>query len=134
MTGCLTGGSPFRAFEPMAMFNTLIAHLRSEATRWAQYKLALGERLGVSPDLLHLQAGMVVLCLVALVLRRSPLSGRPWLVLLALECGNELADLMLDGLGSTEATLGAGLHDLVNTMFAPTLLLLVGRWQRRKSG
>lgn len=114
------------------MFDALIALLQPEAERWAQYKLMLGDQLGLSPDVLHLHAGMLVLCLAALALRRSPLSWRPWLVLFVLECGNELADLMLDGMGSPEATLGAGLHDLVNTMFAPTLLLLVGWWQRRK--
>jgi hypothetical protein len=115
------------------LFDQFIALLQPQAARWAQVKLELGEALGLSTDVLHLHAGMLVLCFAALVLRRSPLDWRPWLVLLVLECANELADLMLEGMGSTEATLGAGLHDLVNTMFAPTLLLLVGRWQRRKS-
>lgn len=116
------------------LLEPLVALLRPEASRWAQYKLMLGDRLGLSPDVLHLHAGMLVLCLAALGLRRSPLSWQPWLVLFALECGNELADLMLDGMGSPEATLGAGLHDLVNTMVAPTLLLLVGWWQSRRKG
>jgi hypothetical protein len=105
--------------------------LVTSADRWAQLKLALGDKLGLTPDLLHMRAGMIVLCLAALALRRSPLDWRPWLALLVLECTNEVADLLLEGMGSTEATLGAGLHDLVNTMFAPTLLLLIGWWQRR---
>jgi hypothetical protein len=47
-----------------------------------------------------------------------------------MELLNEGADLMLDGMGSTEATLAAGGHDVINTMFAPTLLLALGIWQR----
>lgn len=113
------------------MFDSLIALLQPQAARWAQVKLTLGDLFGLSPDVLHLHAGMLVLCIAALVLRRSPLTWRPWLVLLVLECLNELADLMLEGMGSAEATVGAGLHDLVNTMFAPTILLAVGWWQRR---
>lgn len=105
--------------------------LQAWSDRWAHLKLQLGNVSGLSPDALHINAGLLVLCLAALVLRRSPLSKWPWLVLLLLECGNEAADLMLEGMGSAEATLGAGLHDLVNTMAAPTLLLLVGWWQRR---
>lgn len=113
------------------MINHIPAWLITTAADWAQLKLVLGARLGLTPDLLHVHAGIGVLCLAALVLRRSPLDWRPWLVLLALECGNEAADLLLEGMGSTEATLNAGLHDLFNTMFAPTVLLLTGWWQRR---
>lgn len=113
------------------MFDQAPSWIVTSADRWAQLKLTLGDHLGLTPDLLHIHAGMLVLCLAALLLRRSPLDLRPWLVLLGLECANEVADLLLEGMGSTEATLGAGLHDLINTMFAPTLLLTVGSWQRR---
>lgn len=129
MTACSPGSCPPPA--PDRVLEPLIALLQPQAERWAQVKLRLGDEFGLSPDLLHLHAGMLVLCFAALVLRRSPLDWRPWLVLFVLECGNELSDLMLEGMGSPEATVSAGLHDLVNTMFAPTLLLLVGLWQRR---
>lgn len=101
------------------------------AAWWARHKLLLGTEVGLSADALHVQVGIALLCLAALVLRRSPLDWRPWLVLLVLELGNEAADLLLEGMGSTEATLAAGLHDVINTMAAPTLLVLVGWWQRR---
>lgn len=115
------------------MIPSAIDLLRPWAAHWAQLKLKLGTFSGLSPDALHIDIGLAVLCLAALVLRRSPVSLWPWLVLLVLECGNELADLMLDGMGTTEATVGAGLHDLVNTMLAPTVLVLVTSWQRRRS-
>ncbi|MDL2351284.1 MAG: hypothetical protein QFC78_00375 [Pseudomonadota bacterium] len=111
---------------------TLFESLQLWSNHWAHLKLKLGAVSGLSPDALHINAGLLVLCLAALVLRRSPLSVWPWLALLVLECSNEAADLMLEGMGSTEATVGAGLHDIANTMAAPTLLLLVGWWQRRQ--
>ena len=115
------------------MIHSAIDVLRPWAAHGAQLKLKLGLVSNLSPDALHIDIGLGVLCLAALVLRRSPVSLWPWLVLLVLECGNELADLMLDGMGTTEATVGAGLHDLVNTMLAPTVLVLVTSWQRRRS-
>lgn len=106
------------------MIDVLAAILRPAASLSAELKLSLGSAAGLSPDALHFQLGLIVLCVSALVMRRHPLSFGPWLVLLFLETGNELADLMLEGMGSYEATLRAGLHDLIYTMFAPTLLLL----------
>ncbi len=115
------------------MFDRIPPWLLTSASDWAQFKLALGHRLGLSADLLHVHGGIAVLCLAALVLRRSPLSFRPWLALLVFECGNEAGDLLLEGMGSIAATLAAARHDLINTMLAPTLLLLTGWWQRRRS-
>lgn len=114
------------------MLDRIPPWLVTSAADWAQFKLALGNRLDLSADLLHVHGGIAVLCLAALVLRRSPLSVRPWLALLVFECGNEAGDLLLEGMGSAEATLAAARHDLINTMLAPTLLLLTGWWQRRR--
>lgn len=114
------------------MLHDAKAFLVASAADWAQFKLALGRDLGLSADLLHVHGGIAVLCLAALLLRRSPLSIKPWLVLLMLEVGNEGADLLLDGMGSDEATLAAARHDVINTMLAPTLLLVTGWWQQRR--
>jgi hypothetical protein len=119
--------------EGRILDSSIIDSIRPWANWWAQLKLELGSVSGLSPDALHIQVGILVLCVVALVLRRSPISFWPWLALLILECGNELADLMLDGMGSPEATIGAGVHDLLGTMIGPTALLLIGIWQRRSA-
>ncbi len=112
----------------------LHAFLRDNAVRWAEIKLELSRITGLGTDVLHIHVGVLVLCIAALALRRHPISIWPWLALLVLEISNELADLMLDGMGSEEATLGAGLHDLLNTMAGPTLLLLVAWLHHRLKG
>lgn len=54
-------------------------------------------------------------------------------MLFGLELVNEAMDLTLDGMGSPEATLGAGFHDLVITMAGPLLLAFAYWLVRRRS-
>lgn len=106
--------------------------LHDLAAWWAKQKLILGDSLRVSPDALHVHASVLFLAAFAAVFRRPFADGRAWLALLAIETANEALDLMLDGMGSTEATLGSGLHDLVNTMIAPTVLAVTMRFLRKR--
>ena len=106
-------------------------YARGAAFYWGNLKLKLGALTGLSPDALHIYGGLAVLFAVSLILRRDPLKWQCWVALLAIEAVNEGLDLMLDGMGSEEATLSAGLHDLVNTMIAPTMLI-IGGWAARR--
>jgi hypothetical protein len=67
----------------------------------------------------------LVLCVSALVLRRRPDSPWCWLIVCIAELFNEYADLR--GAAAGEATIDAALHDVYNTMFWPTVLLILGR-------
>ncbi|MEO5598936.1 MAG: hypothetical protein ABIQ66_09990 [Novosphingobium sp.] len=110
---------------------TAVSYVRHVAIFWGDLKLKIGDVTGLSPDALHIYVGLGLLLAASLILRRDPLKWQCWLTLLVLSMVNEGMDLMLDGMGSEEATLGAGLHDLVNTMIAPTMLM-IGGWAARR--
>jgi hypothetical protein len=95
------------------------------AERWIGYKTWLIEAIGLSNDAMHVHGALLILCLSAVVLRRRPDSVWCWLIVLSAELFNEYADLR--GQAPGEATLNASLHDLYNTMFWPTMLLILGR-------
>ena len=70
--------------------------------------------------------GGVILFVSAIVLRRRPDSIWCWLVVFAAELVNEYADLK--GMAPGEDSIAASLHDLYNTMFWPTIILVLGRF------
>ncbi len=115
------------------MLDRISALVAPYAEPWAQLKLRIGDLLQMSPDALHVHAGLIFLALFALVFRRRLFDRRAMLCLLAITLINEAMDLTLEGMGSTEATLGAGLHDLVNTMLAPVVLCVASWLLRRRS-
>jgi hypothetical protein len=106
-----------------------------------ELKLALASHTGLSQDALHVHAAIVLYLLAALALRNIR-SLLPWLLVLALELGNELLDLQEQysvgrAYGWDEA-FAAGwpeaLKDIVNTMIWPTAMLaaahLAARFRR----
>ena len=96
------------------------------AEHWVSYKFWLIETVGLTNDAMHVHGSLLILCVSALVLRRRPDSLWCWLIVFIAELFNEYADLR--GAAPGEATMDAALHDIYNTMFWPTVLLLVGRW------
>ncbi|OYY71036.1 MAG: hypothetical protein B7Y00_00405 [Sphingomonadales bacterium 17-56-6] len=101
------------------------------AERWIGYKTWLIEAIGLSNDAMHVHGALLILCLSAVVLRRRPDSVWCWLIVLSAELFNEYADLR--GQAPGEATLNASLHDLYNTMFWPTVILILGRFSFRRN-
>jgi hypothetical protein len=95
------------------------------AEHWVSYKIWLIETVGLTNDAMHIHGSLLILCLSALVLRRRPDSPWCWLIVLIAELFNEYADLR--GAAAGEATIDAALHDVYNTMFWPTVLLILGR-------
>ncbi|HSW14055.1 MAG TPA: hypothetical protein VLI06_14515 [Solimonas sp.] len=91
------------------------------------FKLIIISVTGLSRDALHIYVGLGVLLLAAFALRRPLRSALPWLITLAVALAVEWVDLRND-----LATLGhlrwdESLHDIVNTMFWPTVLSLLAR-------
>lgn len=101
------------------------------AERWIGYKTWLIEAIGLSNDAMHVHGALLILCLSAVILRRRPDSLWCWLIVLSAELFNEYADLR--GQAPGEATLNASLHDLYNTMFWPTVILILGRFLFRRN-
>ena len=95
------------------------------AEHWVSYKIWLIETVGLTNDAMHVHGSLLILCVSALVLRRRPDSPCCWLIVCIAELFNEYADLR--GAAAGEATIDAALHDVYNTMFWPTVLLILGR-------
>ena len=96
------------------------------AELWIGYKIRLIEKVGLTNDAMHVHGSLLILFVSAVLLRRRPDSLWCWLIVLVAELFNEYADLRGEAPG--EASLDASLHDLYNTMFWPTIILVLGRF------
>ena len=101
------------------------ALLQNMVEYWVDHKMRLVEAVGLTNDAMHIHGSLLILFVAALVLRRRPDSIWCWLVVFVAELFNEYADLR--GLAPGEATMDAALHDIYNTMFWPTVIVLFGR-------
>ncbi|MDP9140773.1 MAG: hypothetical protein M3O62_08295 [Pseudomonadota bacterium] len=94
-------------------------------------KLAVVASLGLSKDAAHIYVGLSVFLITAWVLRKPWRSVVPWFAVLAVACAGELLDAV-DNIRSTGHWIWrASLHDILNTLFWPTVLLLLARCRRR---
>lgn len=94
---------------------------------WLQVKLALMAASGLDRDALHIYGGVFIQIVTALLLRRKLGDWLPWLVVLALTVAGEAADVYVDIWPDHALQAGKAIHDLVNTMAMPTLLLVLFR-------
>lgn len=90
---------------------------------WGPLKTGVEKGLGLSSDAMHIHVGVALFFFLAWVMKRPLHDWRPWLMLLIVEFSNEIID-MNQRAGSLERNWIASRHDLVNTMFVPTLLVL----------
>lgn len=97
---------------------------------WHQAKEWLEHAVGLNMDALHIYVGLAILVAAALILRRPLRSPWPWLMVLALELGNEYYDWTYEVWPGFERQLqvAEGLRDIWNTMALPTFLLIASRW------
>jgi len=97
---------------------------------WGGMKTAIEDYLDLSADALHVHVSILLLLFFALVTRRRLYHPLPYLLLFVVECMNEFID-MNQPVGSIESNWPASRHDIVNTMFLPTVLILVMRWRNK---
>jgi hypothetical protein len=93
-------------------------------------KLAIISVVGLSKDALHVYVGLAVFFAAVLVLRRPLRSAWPWAAVLAVACLGELLDAIDDTRSFGYWRVGASMHDILNTLFWPTVLLLLARFTR----
>src|SRR3546814_2321401 len=93
------------------------------ASVWGPLKTGFEKSVGLSADAIHVHVGVMLLFFFAWVTRRPLHDWRPWLMVFAVELANEIIDLNQE-FGSIERNWNASRHDLINTMFIPTLLVL----------
>ena len=96
---------------------------------WIGTKNALEYLTGFNKDSLHVPAGVVLQITFAAILRTSVCSIWPWIMVLALELGNEIIDLSVDVWADPAAQRREAVEDLIVTMMPATLLMLVARWR-----
>ncbi len=93
-----------------------------------QFKLDVIATTGLAKDALHIYAGLAVFLAVRLFWRRKGGWVLAWLVVLVMAVGVEYIDMLNEhARGDLQPDAGHW-HDIWNTMFWPTILVLVGRW------
>jgi hypothetical protein len=101
------------------------------ATSFVQsLKLDIIAATGLSKDALHVYLGLIVWLLTAALWRKSITAWKPWLVVLVVACGIEAFDAFHDWIDVGYWRVGASIHDVLNTMFWPTVLTLLARYTR----
>jgi hypothetical protein len=91
-------------------------------------KQAIVNATGLAKDALHIYVGLAVFLATAAVLRKPFRSRVPWLAVLAVACAGEVVDAIdqihIEGFWEWPGSV----HDIVNTLFWPTVFFLVARY------
>ena len=82
----------------------------------------------LSKDALHIYFGLALFMLVRLAWRWRGGWVAAWLAVLVMACGGEWLDMTAEFSNAAIQPDAAHWHDIWNTMFWPTVLLIVGRW------
>lgn len=98
------------------------------ASLFEDRKLSIIEASGLGKDALHIYFGLALFLLVRLMWRWRGGWIVAWLAVVAMACGGEWLDMTAEHSRSTIQPDAAHWHDIWNTIFWPTVLLLVGRW------
>lgn len=101
-----------------------------EVTSLQTIKLLVISITGLSRDALHTYTGLTTLFLAALILRKPLKSWTPWLVVLAVATTGEIIDLYDDMILRGYWRFAASMHDMVNTLLWPTVILLLARFTK----
>ena len=97
-----------------------------------QFKVVMLGFTGLGKDALHIYAGMGLFLFVRLMWRWRGGWMLAWLAVLAMACTVEWIDMKAEGAADALQPDAAHWHDIWNTMFWPSVLLLVGRWLQPK--
>jgi hypothetical protein len=98
---------------------------------WTLDKVNISNFTNLPADALHIHAGMLIMTLTALLLRRAPWTFWPWFAVCVAETANELYDLFQPYYPSDEGNIPASLHDFWMTLLWPTVIFLLFCWFHR---
>jgi len=93
-------------------------------------KLAVVAATGLSKDTLHVYVGLTAFLLAALVSREPLRSAAPWLAVLSIASLGEFIDMIDDIWSLGYWHWSASIHDVINTIFWPSVLFLIARFTR----
>lgn len=108
---------------------TLIQALKG----WEWVKVTLSTELRLDRPILHIHAGLGLYVLATMVLRRPFGSLLPLLLVAAVEVTNEALDFARYQASGWPWTPWGTMRDLIDTLFWPTILTLVGNTWRLSS-
>jgi len=95
-----------------------------------QAKLYIVDHVHLAKDALHIYVALILFLGSAALFRWPLKSWRPWAVVLAAALIGEAWDLRDSIVYHTRIELGGNLKDIVNTLFWPTVLVLLARGTR----
>lgn len=95
---------------------------------WIELKFWIERAVGLDKDALHIYAAFLIQVAAALLLRRSLGAKLPWSCVLAAVLINEALDLHAEVWPDHWQQYRASIHDIINTMVLPTLLLGMVRY------
>jgi hypothetical protein len=93
-------------------------------------KLWLVHHLDLAKDALHIYVALTLFFGAALAFRWPLRSWKPWSVVLAAALAGEAWDLRDSLAYDTPIDLGANLKDVINTLFWPSLIMVLARTTR----
>ena len=94
---------------------------------WIEFKFGIERVVGLDKDALHIYAALLIQMATALLLRRSLAAKLPWLAVLAAVLINEWLDLHVEVWPDHWQQYRASIHDVLNTMILPTVLVVLVR-------
>ncbi|MFN7028523.1 MAG: hypothetical protein ACK4PC_04080 [Sphingopyxis sp.] len=103
------------------------------ASLFEDRKASLVELSGLDKDALHIYFGLALFLLIRLMWRWRGGWVIAWLAVVAMAIGGEWLDMTREHSRSTIQPDAAHWHDIWNTIFWPTVLMLVGRWLQPKA-
>lgn len=97
-------------------------------TEFQDWKMGVVEATGLARDALHIYFGLVVFLSARFIFGDRPSSGpAAWLIVAAFALLGEVMDYTGKGNLIALMTVDRHLHDIINTLFWPTILLLFGQ-------
>jgi hypothetical protein len=90
-------------------------------------KMAVSSTVGLSYDGLHVYVSLMVFFMIARILHKPLSSLTPWFAVLLIGVAGEVLDRRDDLNQLHHWRWEASLHDIVNTMFWPSVILLMAR-------
>lgn len=91
-------------------------------------KNLLVDLTALSKDALHIYVGLIIFLAACLVFGWKARQWKPWLVVLAAAVAGEVIDVFDSHFDNDPVRPYANVKDILNTMIAPTALMLVARW------
>ena len=99
-----------------------------ELLNWQSNKAALADHAHLGRDALHIYAALLIFLGACWLFRWKASSIKPWLLVLLIQTINEAFDMRASFEDDGVIWIWGNIKDMVNTMIAPTLLVLAARY------